>query len=277
MNKDKKKAAEQARLDSKQQALLAAWNAAPGEQVDECAVSQLRWLLENFSPLQALIRDIARPGTGEAAAPPIPLAENVRAEATTSPEHPDRADPDLQKYVAACKELKKEVSELKAKLRQKDAALQKAQTQLSVHQKNQDDIRRKLAVLRTDAPLAQQLALHDLPIDDVQALARTIAVLSQHESLQRLGAILKERCEAESRPASHEELALLQTALIWHNHNWRARPFRLIEVAPSSAFQFAHHQRSQHSPAGETVVELYLPGITHDNGQPLFKALVRTN
>ena len=132
-----------------------------------------------------------------------------------------------------------------------------------------------LDLLRDDPELAQAIGLAGLPDDDTQALIQTVAVLSQLDNLQRLWDALKERCEAGNRPASASELALLESALAWHNHNWLTRPYRLIEATPSSAYDFSRHLPSRHTPKGETVAALHLPGIADGSGKPLCKALVR--
>lgn len=133
-----------------------------------------------------------------------------------------------------------------------------------------------LTLLRADRALAQKMELDELPDDDTQALIHTVAVLAQRDNLERLWNTLKDRCEADRRPASADERALLQAALGWYNHNWRTRPYRLNEAAPSSGFDFNQHQRSQHTPSGETVTALLLPGLHDGSGKALRKALVST-
>ena len=134
----------------------------------------------------------------------------------------------------------------------------------------------ELALLRQDTALAQALGLEPLPGDDTQALIQTVAVLSQRDNLERLWNALKDRCEANKRPATAGEHALLQAALDWHNHNWRTRPYRLIEAPPASAYHFDHHQRSRHASTGETISAQHLPGIADGSGRLLCKALVHT-
>jgi hypothetical protein len=56
-----------------------------------------------------------------------------------------------------------------------------------------------------------------------------VAVLAQRDNLERLPA-LKDRCEAENRPAHTAERALLAAALSWYNHNWRSKPYQLVRV-----------------------------------------------
>lgn len=86
---------------------------------------------------------------------------------------------------------------------------------------------------------------------------------------------LERPLRSRKRPATAGEHALLQAALDWHNHNWRTRPYRLIE-APASTYHFDHHLRSRHASTGETISAQHLPGIADGSGRPLCKALVHT-
>lgn len=130
--------------------------------------------------------------------------------------------------------------------------------------------------LRNDYALAQAMGLDDLPLDDTQALIQTVAVLAQLDNVQRLWHALKERCELGKRPATADESALLETALNWHNHTWRSQPYRLIEVNPGSRYDYENQARISHVTKGETVVTLFLHGISNSQGQPLCKAIVST-
>lgn len=130
--------------------------------------------------------------------------------------------------------------------------------------------------LRNDYALAQAMGLDDLPLDDTQALIQTVAVLAQLDNVQRLWHALKERCELGKRPATVDESALLETALNWHNHTWRSQPYRLIEVNPGSRYDYENQARISHVTKGETVVTLFLHGISNSQGQPLCKAIVST-
>jgi len=165
---------------------------------------------------------------------------------------------------------------LKHNYKSLEKKLQEAQEQLHECQAMQKLVPPELTLLRNDQDLGRRLDLSDLPSDDTQALIQTVAVLAQRENLERLWSALKERCEAENRSASAPERSLLETALVWHNHNWRTRPYRLMEVVPPSAYHFEKHLRSRQTPTGETVVALDLPGIADGNNNPLCKTLVRT-
>lgn len=181
-----------------------------------------------------------------------------------------------QKLQQDKEKLQQDNKTLKQTCKQLEKQWQQTQEQLSACQAMQKLVPPELALLRSEQDLAQRLDLSDLPSDDTQALIQTVAVLAQRENLERLWSALKDRCETENRSASAPERALLQAALAWHNHNWRTRPYRLMEVTPPSAYHFENHLRSRQTPTGETVAALDLPGIADSSGKPLCKTLVRT-
>ena len=293
--------------------LASHWTKAPdGFGLSVLTLPDLRLLLEHFAPLQELIRHIAAPAQATAptaddqsyAAPPTATLQaieqlqtqlqqsqtdlqQIRSEYSHLTSQCQAAQRDLLACNAAWNKLLQEKEKLqqeKEKLQQNnktlkqdckqlDKQLQQAQEQLSAFQ---NQVTPELAVLRGDPDLAQRLDLSNLPSDDTQALIQAVAVLAQRENLERLWSALKDRCEAENRPASAPERALLETALVWHNHNWRTRPYRMMEVTPPSAYHFENHLRSRQTPTGETVATLDLPGIADGSGAPLCKVLVRT-
>lgn len=265
------------------------WTKAPSA-FGSFSTSDLRLLLEHFSPLQNLIRNIAvSPQDAASASPPIQTAPPAELQ----PAHNQYSNLELQYQAAqrdlaecnvAAKKLLRDQEKilqnnktLKQECKQLEKQLRQAQEQLSASQATQTNTAAELALLRSDPDLAQQLGLPDLPGDNTQALIQTVAVLAQRDNLERLWSALKDRCEANNRAASAPERALLETALAWHNHNWRTRPYRLIEATPSSAYQFEKYLRSRQTPTGETVAALLLPGIADGSGKPLCKTLVRTH
>lgn len=186
------------------------------------------------------------------------------------------AQHDLAASNAAGQKLQQDNKTLKQTCKQLEKKLQQTQEQLTTCQAIQKQVPPELDLLRSDPDLARRLDLSSLPSDDSQALIQTVAVLAQPANLERLWSALKDRCEAENRSASMPERALLETALVWHNHNWRTRPYRLMEFTPPSAYHFENHLRSRQTPTGETVATLDLPGIADSSGAPLCKVLVRT-
>lgn len=241
----------------------------------------LRLLLEHSPLVQDLIRCIAVSSQDTALTPTVTQQDSppndLELQCQAAQRDLKQCTAETQKLLQEKEKLSKTNKILKDEKKELEKQLQQAKKQLDACQATApSNAVPALAQLRGDLDLRQQLGLPNLPGDDTQALIHVVAVLAQRENLERLWSTLKDRCEAEQRPANPSERALLATALAWHNHNWRTRPYRLIEAAPSSAYHFESYLRSRHTQAGETVGELHLPGIADGSGQPLCKALVRT-
>ena len=278
-----------------------AWEKTPeAVMLEKLTLPDLRLLLEHYPPLQDLIRAIA--GTAQGASPMAAaqqtsalreqLQETVaeeqaaaaaqieaEAEAAELRQQCQALQHDLKQCSAATQKLLQEKTSAQETLRQLEEQWQQAQKELAA---TRSELARagsapaELTLLREDSELARRLELDNLPNDATQALIRVVAVLAQRDNLERLWAALKERCEAENRPAHTEERALLAAALSWYNHNWRNKPYQLLEVAPGTAYDFDRHLRSQHSTGGEKISELRLPGIADGSGRLSCKALVST-
>lgn len=182
---------------------------------------------------------------------------------------------ELNSCTATVRALEQKIRSLDDEHRQLQNQLQRASSELA-EERARHSIAPELTLVRRDLQLAQDMGLADLPDDNTQALIQTVAVLAQLDSLKRLWGVLKDRCEAGKRQATTDERALLQAALAWHNYNWRSQPYRLIDAAAGSGFNYVDHQRSRHVTKGETVTALQLPGIADGNGKALCKALVTT-
>lgn len=262
--------------------------------LERLSLPDLRLLLEYHAPLQALIRAIAGSPQGgvplvtdlgshaEGAQCQAPSAIEEHAavsEAEHWREQCEALQQDLKQCSAATNKLLQEKNAIQQTLDKKEKQLQQVEADLST-------VRAELACagrapaelewLRRDTELARRLELTDLPGDATQALIRVVAVLAQRDNLERLWSVLKERCEAENRAVDSNELALLTAALAWHNHNWRSKPYQLLEETPGTPYNFERHLRSQHACGGETISELLLPGIADGRGRLICKALVRT-
>lgn len=268
--------------------------------LEKLTFPDLRLLLEHYSPLQDLIRAIA--GTAQGGSPVAAalqtsdlreqLQETVaEAQAATAAQAESAAEAedlrqkcqafqhDLNQCSAATQKLLQEKASTQEALRQLEKKLQQAQKELTAtctELARSGAIPAELKLLQLDTELARRLELADLPPDATQALIRVVAVLAQRDNLERLWAVLKERCEAENRTTHAEERALLAAALSWYNHNWRNKPYQLVEVAPGMAYDFERHLRSQHTTGGEKISELRLPGIADGSGRLSCKALVST-
>ena len=223
--------------------------------LEKLTLPDLRLLLEHYSPLQDLIRAIA--GTAQGGSP-LAVAQQTgdlreqlqdtsaiaqaaiaaqavaKTEADVLRQQCQALQHDLKQCSAATQKLLEEKTSAQDAQRQLEKQLQQAQKELA---STRTELARvgsapaELKLLQSDSELARRLELADLPNDATKALIRVVAVLAQRDNLERLWAALKERCEAENRAAHAEERALLAAALSWYNHNWRNKPYQLLEVA----------------------------------------------
>lgn len=187
----------------------------------------------------------------------------------------------LEKHYAAqekqSQQRETELAKLHKQYQQLQQKLEQCQHALEQERSRPSTTHPAVTLLRQDSTLAKDLGLPDLPADDdLAALQQTVAVLAQSDSLKRLWDILKTRTEAHNRPATAQERELLETALAWHNHNWRSRPYSLVAPAAGSGFDFNHHQRCKPTPSGETIASLWVPGIADAGGKAFCKCLVNT-
>ena len=274
---------------------------------EKLTVPDLKLLLEHFAPLQELIRALVAAPAGTAPAALVDETNALRAQISDAKSRLSDAEDKLSKAETARAQTLAELAEANSKcsalqddlkqcnagtktLLQQNKQHEQANKQLQKDwqaadkklQASQAELARagsappELALLRQDTALAQALSLSPLPSSDTEALVQTVAVLAQRDNLERLWGVLKERCEAEHRPASAAEQALLSAALAWYNYNWRTRPYRLIDAAPAAAYDFNAHLRSRHTTTGEAITAQLLPGIADGSGNPLCKALVST-
>ena len=103
-------------------------------------------------------------------------------------------------------------------------------------------------------------------------LVRLLATLSDWEQVLRLWGRLAERCKTGKRAANSAELAILNAALALHNLRYRDRSAELQTVAQGSSFN--HETMERGSPKGNTVADVWLPGLTNAAGQVQKKPLV---
>lgn len=267
----------------------------------------LKLLLEHFAPLQELIRALVAAPAGTAPTALVDETNALRAQISDTEDRLSNAEDQLRQAqdsiaqaLAELAEANTKCSALQDDLKQCNASAKTLLQQNKQHeqaskqlqkdwqaadkklQASQAELARagsaapELALLRQDTALAQALSLSPLPAGDTEALIHIVAVLAQRDNLERLWSALKERCEAERRPTSAAEQALLSAALAWYNYNWRTRPYRLIDAAPAAAYDFNAHLRSRHTNTGEAITAQLLPGIADGSGNPLCKALVST-
>lgn len=284
--------------------------------LDKITISDLRLLLENFEPLQDLIRAIVE------VRPTAPQGtENTRATTVTPQSTPSALTQKIERLEQAVGAMQEERDAALAQKNQYSAALEQAQQRnvqleqaqsecnaaaqklLNKNKELQQDKKRleqalqqaelktadyqqqfkrvgqvppELALLRQDAELAQRLGLSTLPENDAQALIQMVAVLSQRDSLERLWGILKDRCESQSRAAHADELRLLDASLTWFNYNWATHPWQRVDISPGTSYNYEKHLRSKHTATGEDVRVMLLPGIANSNNNVVCKTLVAT-
>lgn len=277
---------------------------------DKFTPADLRLLLERFAPLQQLIHKIATDDapvvsnlthTPAEEQPPANNAEVTRlqqkiAELNTELETlQQQSAQDKQQLVQAAEAQKAQNQQLQQyadskaeheqQLQQEKDAANRYQQQASQLEQEVASLCKQLAqfqppaqlqILRSDTELTRSLGL-DLTGNDQQALIAMVAVLAQKDNLERLWDSLRERCDAEKRAASAQEQALLTAALSWYNHNWKSRPFQLLEPATGTGFNFEQHQKAKHQTDGETIKQVWLPGLADGAGKPLRKSLVLTH
>jgi len=277
------------------------WDAEPGWLGSEkLTFADLRLLLEHHAPLQQLIRSLAAAPPGVAPAVFVQQNQAAAEQLEQAQARLEQAQAQLHSAQADASRLQTELQQAQQKIRGLQADLQQCSSatqqllraKAELEQQLQHSLKAEsacraaleragaappeLALLRADAALAQPLGLADLPSDSTAALIQVVAVLAQRDNLERLWATLKDRCETLNRPANAAECALLQTALHWHNHTWRTRPYRLLEAAARAPYDFEQHLRSRHSSSGERIKAQHLPGIADGSGKLLCKALVST-
>lgn len=259
--------------------------------VEKLTLVDLRLLLECFPPLRELIRQVAtaEPAQSRPSATVSVERESARDEAAEAAQAEIEAECDaLRMQLNASQrdaaDLKRQLAEERQRRGQMEQEVQRLRQQLE-HQtqalarqrQQQSTFPPGVALLGGNSALAVRLGLTDLPGDATGALIRVVAVLAQMSSIERLWDALKESCEREHRPASAEEVALLQTALDWHNHNWSRKPFALHRPVGGAAFDYNKEQRAISTPTGEKLSAVWLPGIMAGSGSVQKKALVATS
>lgn len=308
-------------LDKKDQKRLGelteSWNGAiSGWGYDrEMKAADLRLLLENFAPLQNLIRALVAETVGGHA--PITTAPHL---AETQAHHDDNGDlaKQLEAALLAKAQAEQEIIGLKKDLNDCNNAVARMLKTRDEHQSTIDTLRHEyqqtqqqwaqdrqklerelwqckdelnecqeqlqrngrapfeLEFLRKDSALADVLGLAHLPADNIAALTRVVAVLSSEDGVKSVLSALKDRCEAENRAINANERALLVASVAWLNHNWPSYPYQLVDVPAHSDYKFETQQRFKHSATGDTVTETILLGFADSAGKVICKPLVRT-
>ncbi|GKR20459.1 MULTISPECIES: hypothetical protein [Aeromonas] len=265
------------------------------------SLSDLHLLLQHFAPLQQLIRqlavsedpvqtDVRQPVSTAYGDETLSLAQEA---ASVNPDQRDELAALLQQERDLRTQLENKLSDATSHLshsQQQCQRLEQTLQQLQQQQQQQqqrhhaelDALRQSgqspvVTLLCQDVSLATDLGLDGMGADGSADLVRCVAVLSQLDTIRQLWDLLKARCEQQLRPASDGELALLGSALAWHNHNWRQKPYQLYLPALASGFDFNKAQRALGTPpSGESLRGVWLPGISDHAGRMQKKALVVT-
>lgn len=261
------------------------------------SLSDLHLLLQHFAPLQQLIRqlavsedpvqtDVRQPVSTAYGDETLSLAQEA---ASVNPDQRDELAALLQQERDLRTQLENKLSDATSHLshsqqqcQRLEQTLQQLQQQQQRHHAELDALRQSgqspvVTLLCQDVSLATDLGLDGMGADGSADLVRCVAVLSQLDTIRQLWDLLKARCEQQLRPASDGELALLGSALAWHNHNWRQKPYQLYQPALASGFDFNKAQRALGTPpSGESLRGVWLPGISDHAGRMQKKALVVT-
>ncbi|MFQ1728694.1 hypothetical protein [Aeromonas caviae] len=261
------------------------------------SLSDLHLLLQHFAPLQQLIRqlavsedpvqtDVRQPVSTAYGDETLSLAQEA---ASVNPDQRDELAALLQQERDLRTQLENKLSDATSHLshsqqqcQRLEQTLQQLQQQQQRHHAELDALRQSgqspvVTLLCQDVSLATDLGLDGMGADGSADLVRCVAVLSQLDTIRQLWDLLKARCEQQLRPASDGELALLGSALAWHNHNWRQKPYQLYLPALASGFDFNKAQRALGTPpSGESLRGVWLPGISDHAGRMQKKALVVT-
>lgn len=288
-------------LSSKQQKrldeLAKDWEAECKGIFSGFSLSDLHLLLQHFAPLQQLIRqlavsedpvqtDVRQPVSTAYGDETLSLAQEA---ASVNPDQRDELAALLQQERDLRTQLENKLSDATSHLshsqqqcQRLEQTLQQLQQQQQRHHAELDALRQSgqspvVTLLCQDVSLATDLGLDGMGADGSADLVRCVAVLSQLDTIRQLWDLLKARCEQQLRPARDGELALLGSALAWHNHNWRQKPYQLYQPALASGFDFNKAQRALGTPpSGESLRGVWLPGISDHAGRMQKKALVVT-
>ncbi|MFM4824135.1 hypothetical protein ACEUDJ_04485 [Aeromonas bivalvium] len=261
------------------------------------SLSDLHLLLQHFAPLQQLIRQLTVSGDPVQTDVRQPVSTAYGDETLSLAQEATSVNPDQRDELAALLQQERDLrTQLENKLsdatshlshsqqqcQRLEQTLQQLQQQQQRHHAELDALRQSgqspvVTLLCQDVSLATDLGLDGMGADGSADLVRCVAVLSQLDTIRQLWDLLKARCEQQLRPASDGELALLGSALAWHNHNWRQKPYQLYQPALASGFDFNKAQRALGTPpSGESLRGVWLPGISDHAGRMQKKALVVT-
>ena len=262
-----------------------------GYLLKDLTYPDLQLLLAADPTIQALIRQIIEPmfatqeeddsgeaapvtvqsTDGEADAPVKTKKVKSKASAALMPESVSQivvqAAPPVIQYVDRIKEVIKEViKQVPVEVRVEVPVIDPLRAELGPELK-------LLKAVKADAELTEAWLWTDE--SEGRQLVRLLAMLSEWDEVLSLWGRLADRCKSGQRAATLAELTILKAALGLHNLRWRGRAAKLMMAEVGASF---HHETMERgSVKGNTVVEVWLPGLDNAAGQVQKKRVVKTS
>lgn len=164
----------------------------------------------------------------------------------------------------------RELAQLNERLHQAEQRERDAKAQWEALRKQGSlptEISALLGHVRADSRLVARFGL-DIQADDVALLVQVVAVLSQADNFKRLWELYKTRCVERRAALEKEDRCVLQTALSWHNANWKDAPYEFVEPAPGETYDYERHTRPP-AMVGDRIAATWLPGVPRMKVMPL--------
>jgi len=132
-----------------------------------------------------------------------------------------------------------------------------------------------LQLVQQDQELAAAW-LNEASETEGRQLVRLIAIAAQWDQILQLWDRLADRCKEEQRPASKNELEILESCLEVHNFIWRETQARRHSLSEEYGLDFDYRQHERGTPKGDKITAEWLPGLFNAAGQLKKKTLVQT-
>lgn len=130
-----------------------------------------------------------------------------------------------------------------------------------------------LSVIETDPDLCYQW-LGELSDNEGDNLLKLVVNAANWDRIEELWDLLAARCKKNQQVANAQMQSLLQGCVSLHNMLWQDRAASLSTITVGASFDFKLHERG--TPNGETIRELWLPGLKNAAGNERKKILVAT-
>lgn len=124
----------------------------------------------------------------------------------------------------------------------------------------------------------QSLLLHDNSNQDPIGilLVRFIANIAQWDGILELWDYIAQRCKTNKRAATTAELSLLKIAIEVHNFIYRDKSTSLYEINLQDRYDYKQMERGNNASSGDTVIDIWLPGLKNAAQLTVKKVLVKT-